>query len=235
MTSDDLDGVEIATVSPAATQWLHPLFGEFLALPDRITLTCKTEAVWMAARDLIEGIIGLDPGNAIAALGINLHMVAVLDDHDASLGVWNALGDLLTPKEIWREALALPDKDGYPGLEGVKLSIPDPDPDLIGSRRVFIIEPVLSTVYNLTILVNNHFDITKACPAKLVDSTDSGEFHAPDPIGPTPAELSLQLLVDRFEIAISESREQSEAILSVALKQARSLATTIENRRAKRD
>ncbi|MFM0268243.1 hypothetical protein [Paraburkholderia sediminicola] len=233
MTNDDLGDVAIGTVGPGGTQWTHPRFGDFLALPDRITLTCKIEALWMSARDLVEGIIGLDPGNAIRALGINLHMVAVFDDDDANLGVWNALGDVFAPKELWREALALPDKDGFPGLEGIKLSVPDPDPDLVGSRRVFAFEPVLATVYNLAILVNNHFDIARAYISKQVGETEAGTSDVTDSVGPSKAELTIQLLFERYETAISESREQAEAILSAAVKQARLSAVAIEKRRGK--
>ncbi|MGF6636827.1 hypothetical protein [Paraburkholderia sp. MM6662-R1] len=233
MTSDDRDDVAIVTVGPGGTQWTHPRFGDFLALPDRISLTCKIEALWMVARDLVEGIIGLDAGNAIRALGINLHMVAVLEDGDANPSVWNALGDVLAPKELWRDALALPDKDGFPGLEGIKLAVPDPDPDLSGSKRVFAFEPVLATVYNLAILVNNHFDITRAYISKQVDETGAGTSDVKDSVGPSPAELSMQLLFERYETAISESREQTEAILSTAVKQARLSAMAIEKRRAK--
>ncbi|KHK49117.1 hypothetical protein PI87_27025 [Ralstonia sp. A12] len=231
MTSDDLGDVVIAMVGPGATQWTHPRFGDFLALPDRVSLTCKIEALWMVARDLVEGIIGLDAGNAIRALGINLHMVAVLEDDDANPGVWNALGDVLAPKELWREALALPDKDGFPGLEGIKLAVPDPD--LIGSKRVFAFEPDLATVYNLAILVNNHFDITRACISRQVGETEANATDVTDSLGLSQAELSMQLLFERYETAISDSREQTEAILSAAVKQARLSAVIIEKRRAK--
>jgi hypothetical protein len=233
MTNDDLDDVAIATVGPAATQWTHPRFGDFLALPDRISLTCKIEALWMVARDLVEGIIGLDAGNAIRALGVNLHMVAVLEDDDASPGVWNALGDVLAPKELWREALGLPDKDSFPGLEGIRLAVPDPDPDLIGTKRVFAFEPDLATVYHLAILVNNHFDVTRAYISRQAGGSDADTANVTDSVGPSPAELSMQLLFDRYETAISESREQTEAILSVAVKQARLSAVAIKKRRAK--
>ncbi|WP_105973726.1 hypothetical protein [Streptomyces geranii] len=120
-------------------------------LPD--TLEVKTDAIddVEVARDLAAGILLSSGTPRISAMGINrvVHFSARFEE-------WHAIGDALTPKDLWNDVLHLPGmanigicaarNDGYSGSVNIQVQ-----PSVVVQPGVFV-------------SVNDHHTLTQAAP-----------------------------------------------------------------------
>lgn len=213
LPSDYLDDAEIAMVTPNSTVWKHPRVGEVTVLPDRMSIVCRDDAFWFMMRDVVEGVLSLDAGIVVKAIGFNYHSQCALTEGDARAEMWQALGDVFMPKDLWRVTLDLPADVGIAGAEGFKMSYPFDRERLPNSRRVFGIDAVLALPFTLTLLVNNHYDVASAVMPKHETTATMSQSSRQD--------LVRDLFEDKFESSLSTGRSEIERILRAAFSAAR--------------
>lgn len=112
---------------------------------DRFHVATIQEAYYEPLRDLVMGVFTILDYTPLRVLGINRDF-----HYDfASEEAWHAIGDLLTPKEHWKDILE------RPGMRAIVIEGQRPD-DLPGYIRVKV-EPSQEIRYGIFIDINDHY------------------------------------------------------------------------------
>lgn len=164
-------------------------------LPENLQVSTDASAEVEAARDLAAGILLSNGSSGVSALGIN-RMV----HFGENLECYHAIGDALTPKNLWEDVLYLPGmlnlgitgarNDGYGGAINVQVQ-----PSAIVRPGVFV-------------SVNDHYSLTYADAPSDRDAPAESE------------EVKLQISLDKIPVAVkiltegfSASRSRAQAII----------------------
>ena len=116
-------------------------------------------AVTEAFKDLMFGILTILPQTPITAIGLNFMAHYKL----ANLTDYNAIGDALAPKPIWRELF--PGVDAHPGLIDLAIRIQTVDPKTqiakSKSHTNVTVQPSQLVPRGVFILCNDHHDLSE--------------------------------------------------------------------------
>lgn len=116
--------------------------------------------------DLAISILSVLKSHEVRAVGLNLYT----DVYFNSLDGWHSVGDLITPKEVWLEAI--PDSERV-GMANIKMQIMKAK----GERGVYnFTVGWLDTPKAIRFSINNHYDSNQLSSASKHKSSRSGVF-----------------------------------------------------------
>ena len=127
------------------------------ALGNQFALTSKG-AVTEAFKDLMFGILTILSQTPITAIGFNF-----MAHYKLALTDYNAIGDALAPKPIWRELF--PGEDAHPGLIDLAIRIQKVDPKTqvpkSKNQTNITVQPSQLVPRGVFILCNDHHDLSE--------------------------------------------------------------------------
>jgi hypothetical protein len=191
---EDYDSCSIEIISRGATIVSFNAI-QLRVLPETLQVTADATADVEAARDLAAGILLSKGTPAIAAMGLNR-----LVHFEAALERYHAIGDALTPKDVWSDVLRLPGMqnvgiagardDGYGGVVNVQVQ-----PSTVIRPGVFV-------------SVNDHYTLTQAAPP-----IDRNVQADPEQASPQRSADKLPVAVKILAEGFSASRSRAQAIV----------------------
>jgi hypothetical protein len=192
--AEDYDSYRTEIVSPGATM---VSFGsiQLRVLPDTLQVTTDAGDDVEAARDLAVGILLSKGTPGISAIGIN-RMV----HFEATLEGYHAIGDTLTPKDVWGGVLHLP------GMQ--ILGISGGRDDGYGGTVNVQVQPSAMIRHGVFVSVNDHYNLTQA-----ETSTDRNIPADPEQANPQRSADKLPVAVKILTDGFSASRSRAQAII----------------------
>ncbi len=176
------DSAKIEIIRPEVVGFSTERFA-FYGDDSRLRITTDNRSAFDQIRDLFVSTLELLPHTPVQKLGINLNIHYRMPDRE----VWNALGNMLTPKEIWIDVLTKPGMldvyvrgdrtDGHSGAINVK------------------IEPSTSVDPGVYFNINDHYEFDEEGKA-------SGKG----------CRFAVEILRNTFENSLTESRRIIHAI-----------------------
>ncbi|MFJ8799998.1 hypothetical protein [Streptomyces sp. NPDC102487] len=191
---EDYESFETELISPKASV---VQFGsiQLKVVPDALEVNTEAAHDAEAARDLAAGILLSEASPSVSALGINrtVHFPVAVER-------WHAIGDALTPKNVWEDVLHLPGMMNA-GLMGAR------NDGYSGSVNVSV-QPSAAVRPGVFVSVNDHYTLTKVEPP-------TQRFD------PSPPETNVQSSPEKVAIAarilsegFSASRGRAQAIIN---------------------
>jgi hypothetical protein len=142
----DAEAVEPELIVPQVAIFSLP-WVRFDVSQDRFGMTARDPQEYDRCRDLAVGIFSTLRHTPVSALGINRWMHLKAD----SLAEWHAIGDRVTPKDVWEGQLTLP---------GVaRLAMEAVRPDDYGGRIIVQFEPSNRYPSAVYIEQNDHYSL----------------------------------------------------------------------------
>ena len=153
-------------------------------------------------RDVAIGVLRTLPHTPVGALGVN-HDAHYLVDSEES---WHRLGDLLSPKKLWQEALSLPGMADIT-VWGVR-------PDKYGGRIQVSVQPSQRLAHGIFISCNDHFELEEALTQPM---TRQEMVRAAPGVEATPGKnrIARVILAEEWDLC----RERWKTIVSTILSQ----------------
>jgi hypothetical protein len=178
----EVEQVQDLVSHPEITFCRLPWF-EMQVTPTQFIASSAQESHFKPLRDLVQGTFEILQHTPVTQVGVNLeqHYLAETENE------WNAFGDKLAPKKLWRKIM----KD--PGM--VKLRVIDKGPradGLPGTVQIDV-ESSKKMKNGIFILVNQHFECGSA--------------------GVSNAEAATQILSMHFEPTMAKSQEMVNTLL----------------------
>jgi hypothetical protein len=190
---EDYESYHTEIISPGGT---IVSFGsiQMRVLPETMQVATDAVADVETARDLAAGIL-LSKGVArIAGMGINRTV-----HFEMPLEAYHAIGDALTPKDLWDSVLSLPGMLNV-GVRGVRV-------DGYGGAVNVQIQPSTIVQPGVFVSVNDHYTLTHAAPP--------ADRNAPPDDGLEPSSdkipVAVKILTDEF----STSHNRAQAIIDL--------------------
>ncbi|MGB6265259.1 MAG: hypothetical protein WBF56_05905 [Candidatus Acidiferrales bacterium] len=122
---------------------------------DRFVAASKPNASPAPLRDLVQGTFFVLEHTPVTAMGLNHQMHFATGSEEK----WHRIGDMLAPKEPWKEVL-----DGRPGLMSLTILSPMDDPK--GAQYRVRVEPSLQVPFGVFFETNEHYSGPEAEPLK---------------------------------------------------------------------
>jgi hypothetical protein len=166
-------------------------------LPDSLHVTTDAPAEVEAARDLAVGILLSNGSPEISALGIN-RMV----HFEAEVTHYHAIGDTLTPKDLWNDVLRLPGMLNL-GMTGTR------DDGYAGSINVQV-QPSVIVRPGVFVSVNDHYNLNHADPPSDRNTPADPEQGNPQR-SPDKIPIAVKILTEGF----GRSRSRAEAVIDL--------------------
>jgi hypothetical protein len=164
-------------------------------VPENLQVATDASSDVEAARDLAAGILLSNGSPSISSVGIN-RLVHFRADFER----YHAIGDALTPKDLWDDVLHLPGMLNL-GITGVR-------DDGYGGAINVQIQPSATVRPGVFVSVNDHYDLTYTdTPTNRNGPTEPQEFtpqRSPDKIP-----IAVKILTEGF----SDSRSRAQAII----------------------
>ncbi|WP_256831746.1 hypothetical protein [Pseudomonas sp. Pse1] len=141
--------------------------------PGTLVLRSNHESFDYKIQDIALGILAALKGAGVTALGLNLYS----DIYFKSLDAWHKIGDLITPKSVWHEAMP---ESGNAGMASVQMQLNKPSGEVgVYNFTVGWLDQPQTTRFSL----NNHFDSKPIENNRRPPSKNKGsDIHAFDPI-----------------------------------------------------
>jgi hypothetical protein len=194
--AEDYESYSIEIVSAKAT---IVSFGsiKLQVLPDNLSVTTDAPAEVEATRDLAAGILLSSGSPTISALGIN-RMV----HFEADPTQYHAIGDAITPKSLWDDALRLP------GM--LNLGITGARDDGYGGNINVQVQPSAMVRPGVFVSINDHYNLTHADPPADRNTPTDLEQGNPQR-SPDKIPVAVKILTEEF----SHSRSRAQAIINL--------------------
>lgn len=191
---EDYDSYSIEVISPGAT---IVSFGSIRlqVVPENLQIATDASGDVEAARDLAAGILLSNGSPGISAMGINR-----LVHFGAEFERYHAIGDALTPKDLWDGVLHLPGMLNL-GITGVR-------DDGYGGAINVQVQPSAVVRPGVFVSVNDHYNLTYAdTPTDRNAPTEPGEVNPQQ--SPDKIPIAVKILTEGF----SASRSRAQAII----------------------
>jgi len=114
---------------------------------DRFLIQTEDPTMFLPLRDLALGTFSILEHTPLRAFGVNRYELF----HMRTLKEWHALGDLYTPKTIWKEIM-----DG-PGMKQV--TIQGQRANVKDARIEFTLQPIDMATFGVQLRLNEHYDV----------------------------------------------------------------------------
>jgi hypothetical protein len=154
-------------------------------------------------QDIALGVLTALKGAEVTSLGLNLYTDIYFDDLDD----WHKLGDLVTPKHVWQQAM--PESDAA-GMANVQMQISKPKGEVgVYNFTINWLDQAKLTRFSL----NNHFDTKHHDSSRkaLIQKTKSQQTHVFDPIAIVSAywQQSLDCQEHLVTSLLSQARQET--------------------------
>jgi hypothetical protein len=192
---EDYESYSIEVISPTAT---IVSFGSIRLQigPENLQVGTDASGDVEAARDLAAGILLSNGSSEISAMGINrmVHFGAGFDRY-------HAIGDALTPKELWVGVLRMPGMLNV-GISGVR-------DDGYGGNINVQVQPSAVVRPGVFISINDHYTLTYADTP-----TDRSTPLGPDEASPQRSAEKIPIALKILAEGFSASRSRAQAIIN---------------------
>lgn len=163
LRTEEATAAEVVVITPDLTvfkaAWL-----ELEVTRERFIATTRDPSNLLGLSEVVAGIFGYLEHTPLRQMGLNTRSHYPI----GSLDEWHALGDMLVPKDTWRDVLPGDRADGLPGLRS--LTVQGIRPDAPSKFVNFTVEPSVRLQPGLYVASNEHFEANDPnTPADLLD------------------------------------------------------------------
>lgn len=120
---------------------------------ERFMVMSKPNASPAPLRDLVTGTFFILEHTPLSAMGLNYHMHFAMESEER----WNRVGDMLAPKEPWRDIL-----EGRPGLATMTILTQKEEPK--GAQFRVKVEPSVAVKFGVYFETNEHYPAPESEP-----------------------------------------------------------------------
>lgn len=179
---------------------LETLRFRFLVNKDIMQLTAQQSDEFEPLRDLAVGILRIFTSEPVSVLGINrdTHFIAKSED------AWDALGDALTPKEIWEDLLEAPGMASLT-IQGARVSNYD------GYRQITV-QPSNLVSQGVFVAHNDHYTLERS--DNLLSSRQQLRAQAKRTIvaSSDKVPVAIEILINEWEPSMDRATSAMERI-----------------------
>ena len=181
----EAESAEVKVIHPSVAEFQSEWFA-VQVVPDRFQVMTQQSSFYEVLRDLVAGMLDILTPFNLTAMGINRHFQYQLESERA----WHALGDILAPKDAWREVLETP------GM--VRLIMQGKRTDSLDGYVQVRVEPSSEVRYGVFIEINDHYQLSER----------SNDVH-------TSSDLAITYLLEQWQTSMERSLHIAKKIINL--------------------